>query len=38
MKMEQPVFAPHAGIVKSLPFEEGSLVPGGAILVEVQET
>ena len=37
MKMEQPVSAPHAGIVQSLPFEEGSLVPGGAILVEVQE-
>jgi 3-methylcrotonyl-CoA carboxylase alpha subunit len=38
MKMEQPVFAPHAGIVASLPFDEGSLVPGGALLVEVQET
>ena len=38
MKMEQPVSAPHAGVVHSLPFEEGSLVPGGAVLVEVQET
>ena len=37
MKMEQPVSAPHAGVVRSLPFEEGSLVPAGAILVEVQE-
>jgi 3-methylcrotonyl-CoA carboxylase alpha subunit len=37
MKMEQPVSAPHAGIVASLPFDEGSLVPGGAVLVEVQE-
>jgi len=37
MKMEQPVSAPHAGVVQSLPFEEGSLVPGGAVLVEVQE-
>ena len=37
MKMEQPVSAPHAGIVRSLPFEEGTLVQGGAILVEVQE-
>ena len=37
MKMEQPVSAPHAGVVRSLPFEEGSLVPGGAVLVEVQE-
>jgi 3-methylcrotonyl-CoA carboxylase alpha subunit len=38
MKMEQPVSAPHAGVVNSLPFDEGSLVPGGAVLVEVQET
>jgi len=38
MKMEQPVSAPHAGVVHSLPFDEGSLVPGGAVLVEVQET
>ncbi len=37
MKMEQPVSAPHDGIVSSLPFEEGSLVPGGAVLIEVQE-
>jgi 3-methylcrotonyl-CoA carboxylase alpha subunit len=37
MKMEQPVSAPHAGVVQSLPFAEGSLVPGGAVLVEVQE-
>ena len=37
MKMEQPVSAPHAGVVGSLPFAEGSLVPGGAVLVEVQE-
>ncbi len=37
MKMEQPVSAPHAGVVNSLPFDEGSLVPGGAVLVEVQE-
>src|SRR5215210_1309931 len=38
MKMEQPISAPHAGTVRSLPFDEGSLVPGGAVLVEVQET
>jgi 3-methylcrotonyl-CoA carboxylase alpha subunit len=38
MKMEQPVSAPHAGVVESLPFDEGSLVPGGAVLVELQET
>ena len=38
MKMEQPVSSPHAGIVHSLPFGEGSLVPGGAVLAEVRET
>jgi 3-methylcrotonyl-CoA carboxylase alpha subunit len=38
MKMEQPVSAPHAGVVQSLPFDEGSLVPGGAVLAEVRET
>jgi 3-methylcrotonyl-CoA carboxylase alpha subunit len=38
MKMEQPVSAPHAGVVESLPFDEGSLVPGGAVLAEVRET
>jgi len=38
MKMEQPVSAPHAGVVHSLPFGEGSLVPGGVVLAEVQKT
>lgn len=38
MKMEQPVSAPYAGVVKSLPFGEGDMVPGGATLVEVEET
>ncbi len=38
MKMEQPFAAPHAGRVRSLPFDEGSLVPGGAVLVELEET
>jgi 3-methylcrotonyl-CoA carboxylase alpha subunit len=38
MKMEQPVSAPHAGVVHSLPFGEGSLVPGGAVLAEMRET
>ncbi len=38
MKMEQPFTAPHAGKVRSLPFGEGSLVPGGAVLVELEET
>ncbi|HEX6709794.1 MAG TPA: biotin carboxylase N-terminal domain-containing protein [Rubrobacter sp.] len=37
MKMEQPVSAPHAGVVSSLPFGEGALVPGGAVLAEVKE-
>ena len=38
MKMEQPVSAPHSGVVHSLPFDEGSLVPGGAVLAEVRGT
>jgi len=38
MKMEQPVSAPHAGVVHAIPSKEGSLVPGGAVLVEVHET
>ena len=38
MKMEQPFAAPRAGTVRSLPFGEGSLVPGGAVLVELEET
>ena len=37
MKMEQPISAPHDGVVCSLPYDEGSLVPGGAVLVELQE-
>lgn len=37
MKMEQPVPAPRAGTVAALPFAEGSLVPGGAVLVELEE-
>ena len=38
MKMEQPISAPHAGVVQSLPFEQGSLVPGGEVLAEIRET
>jgi len=38
MKMEQPFTAPHAGRVRSLPFGEGSLVPGGVVLVELEAT
>jgi 3-methylcrotonyl-CoA carboxylase alpha subunit len=37
MKMEQPVTAPHAGRVASLPYGEGALVPGGAVLAEIEE-
>jgi 3-methylcrotonyl-CoA carboxylase alpha subunit len=37
MKMEQPVAAPHAGRVVSLPYGEGALVPGGAVLAEIEE-
>ncbi|ABG04662.1 3-methylcrotonoyl-CoA carboxylase, alpha subunit [Rubrobacter xylanophilus DSM 9941] len=36
MKMEQPVTAPHAGVVRSLPYKEGDLVPGGAVLAEIE--
>jgi 3-methylcrotonyl-CoA carboxylase alpha subunit len=37
MKMEQPIAAPRAGRVASLPFGEGALVPGGAVLAEIEE-
>jgi 3-methylcrotonyl-CoA carboxylase alpha subunit len=37
MKMELSVAAPRAGVVRSLPFAEGSLVPSGAVLAEVEE-
>ncbi len=37
MKMEQTVAAPHAGRVASIPFGEGELVPGGAVLAEIEE-
>jgi 3-methylcrotonyl-CoA carboxylase alpha subunit len=37
MKMEQPVTAPHDGRISSLPYEEGALVPGGAVLAEIEE-
>ena len=37
MKMEQPVAAPHAGRVSLLPYAEGDLVPGGAVLAEIEE-
>ncbi len=35
MKMEQAVQSPHAGTVRSLPFEEGAKVAGGTLLVEI---
>ena len=38
MKMEQQVIAPYAGAVRALPYGEGDLVAGGAILVEIEET
>jgi 3-methylcrotonyl-CoA carboxylase alpha subunit len=38
MKMEQSVIAPHAGRVSSLPYVEGDLVPGGAVLAQIEET
>ena len=35
MKMEYTVVAPHAGVVKRLPFATGALVPKGAALIEL---
>lgn len=37
MKMEQQFTAPHAGVVSSLAYLEGDLVPGGAVLVEIED-
>ena len=37
MKMEQQVKAPYSGIVRAIPYGEGDLVPGGAVLVELEE-
>jgi 3-methylcrotonyl-CoA carboxylase alpha subunit len=37
LKMEQSVVAPYAGRVASLPYGEGTLVPGGAVLAEIEE-
>ncbi|MGF1472567.1 MAG: biotin carboxylase N-terminal domain-containing protein [Rubrobacteraceae bacterium] len=37
MKMEQSFPAPHDGVIRSLPYAEGDMVPGGALLVEVEE-
>ncbi|TCJ16158.1 acetyl-CoA carboxylase biotin carboxylase subunit [Rubrobacter taiwanensis] len=37
MKMEQPIVAPYAGVVTRLPFREGSMVSGGAVLAELEE-
>ena len=38
MKMEQSMAAPHAGMVKALPYAEGARVPGGAVLAELEES
>jgi 3-methylcrotonyl-CoA carboxylase alpha subunit len=37
MKTEHSVAAPHDGVVSSLPYGEGASVPGGAVLVELEE-
>jgi biotin carboxyl carrier protein len=37
MKMEQPFKAPRGGVVRSLPYGEGDMAPGGAVLVEIEE-
>lgn len=36
MKTEQTVSAPYAGRVKRIPFSEGEVVPGGAVLAEME--
>ena len=38
MKTEHSIAAPHAGVVRSLPYGEGASVPGGDVLVELEET
>lgn len=38
MKMEQPVVAPHNGVVVRIPFGEGEMVSGGAVLAEVERS
>ncbi len=35
MKMEHAITAPHAAVVRRLPFAEGAVVPSGATLVEL---
>jgi len=35
MKMEHTITATHGGVVKRLPYAEGAVVPGGAVLVEL---
>jgi biotin carboxyl carrier protein len=37
MKMEHVIAAPHAGIVKRLPYALGALAPAHAVLVEMEE-
>ena len=37
MKTEHSVAAPHEGVVASLPYDEGASVPGGGVLVELEE-
>jgi 3-methylcrotonyl-CoA carboxylase alpha subunit len=37
MKTEHSVAAPHDGVASSIPYGEGDSVPGGAVLVELEE-
>ena len=37
MKTEHSIAAPHGGVVSSLPYDEGDGVPGGVVLVELEE-
>jgi 3-methylcrotonyl-CoA carboxylase alpha subunit len=35
MKMEHAVIAPNAGIVQRIRYREGSVVPGGVVLIDM---
>jgi len=37
MKMETPLVAPYAAVVRTVHVQEGDRVPGGALLVELDE-
>jgi biotin carboxyl carrier protein len=37
MKMEHAIIAPYDGRVRRVHYQEGEVVPGGAIIVEMEE-